>query len=111
LLNSQFDLSKLNEQEKLNLLINVIKIEDSNVSDAYLNLNNPELSQDMIQKAEVVLFKSRSFYSHVRSFQEKFDAYIIRKNQTDNSSSNTLERGGKRRTRRRKTRRRTRRRK
>jgi hypothetical protein len=109
--NSQFDLSKLNEQEKLNLLINVIKIEDSNVSDAYLNLNNPELSQDMIQKAEVVLFKSRSFYSHVRSFQEKFDAYIIRKNQTDNSSSNTLERGGKRRTRRRKTRRRKTRRK
>jgi hypothetical protein len=50
--NKQVDLSKINEKDKLILLLYVIQADNNKISDKYLKLRNTGLTEDMIKTAE-----------------------------------------------------------
>jgi hypothetical protein len=50
--NKQVDLSKINEKDKLILLLYVIQADNNKITDKYLKLRNTGLTEDMIKTAE-----------------------------------------------------------
>ena len=50
--NPQFDLSKMNEEDKFKLLLYIIQTDNDKITDTYLKLRNTGLTEKMIKRAE-----------------------------------------------------------